>query len=294
MDADDLNAALREKILEKLKESGDLRLNIGGLGIYRRDESNIAENCFYKPLCTVAIQGTKWSTVGGEKFYLKKNEYLVAMLEMPAQNYVVGASKKEPFLSIAIDLDLYLISQILTEHPELAETGDTECKGAGLAKADSELLSVFLRLLTLAEDERKSAILAPTLIRELHLILLLGPLGRHLCAANSPNTSASQIARATAFLRKNYRQAISISQLAKIANMSLSTFHRQFKQITKLSPIQYQKRLRMYEAKRLMIAESKSASSAAYEVGYESYPQFNREYKRLFGDSPKRNLRRNS
>ena len=265
-------------------------MGFGGAGIYRRDESDIAENCFYRPLVTVTIQGSKWSTVGGEKFYLNENEYLVATVDMPAQNYVVGATPKKPFLSIAMDLDKHLVSQLISENPSLISKDDARCKGAGVAKIDAELLDAFLRLYKLSEKPKEAEILSPVIIREIHLRLLMGPLGKHLRGINTPDSAGSQVAKAISWLRENFREPLTINKLSNLANMSAPSFHRHFKKITEMSPLQYQKHLRLYEAQRLMLVESETASNAAYAVGYESPTQFNREYKRLFGAPPRRSL----
>lgn len=290
MDTAQINEALKEKILSRMPKSGDCPLGFAGAGIYRRDESDIAENCFYRPLVTVTIQGSKWSTVGGEKFYLNENEYLVATVDMPAQNYVVGATPERPFLSIAMDLDKHLISRLISENPSLISKDDAGCKGAGAAKIDAELLDAFLRLCRLSEKPKEAEILSPVIAREIHLRLLMGPLGKHLRGINTSDSAGSQVAKAISWLRENFRETASIDKLSNLANMSAPSFHRHFKRITEMSPLQYQKHLRLYEAQRLMLVERESASNAAYAVGYESPSQFNREYKRLFGAPPRRSL----
>ena len=292
MKLSDINDILREKILQRLPRTGDCMLGFGGAGIYRRDESNVAENCFYRPLLTITIQGSKWSTVGGERFYLSEYEYLVATVDMPAQNYVVGATSQKPFLSMGIDLDKHLIAQLISENPSLIPEQGTDCKGAGLAKVDTELLGAFLRLLTISENPREAEVLSSTILKEIHLRLLMGPLGKHLCGINTPDTAGNQVARAISWLRKNFREPLTVSQLSGLANMSAPSFHRHFRRITKMSPLQYQKHLRLYEAQRLMLMENETASNAAYAVGYESPTQFSREYKRLFGNPPRKSLRR--
>lgn len=133
MDVAELNRILKEKLLRRMPRTGDCPLGFGGAGVYRRDESDIAENCFYRPLATVTVQGAKWSTVGGEKFRLRENEFLAAAVDMPAQNYVIGASREKPFLSISLDLDKNVISGLLSEYPELA-LGGGECRGRGSRK----------------------------------------------------------------------------------------------------------------------------------------------------------------
>lgn len=290
MDVAELNRILKGKLLRRMPKTGDCPLGFGGAGVYRRDESDVAENCFYRPLVTVTVQGAKWSTVGGEKFRLRENEFLAAAVDMPAQNYVVGASREKPFLSISLDLDRNVISGLLSEYPELAPSGG-ECKGAGTSKIDGGLLGAFLRLYELSENPREAKFMAPILIREIHLRLLMGPLGGQIRAINTPDTSGHRISKAISWLRANYKEPVEIGGLSKLAGMSPASFHRHFKKVTEMSPLQYRKRLRLYEARRLMLAENETAAGATYAVGYESPAQFSRDYRSVFGNPPKRSLR---
>ena len=216
MDVAELNRILKGKLLRRMPKTGDCPLGFGGAGVYRRDESDVAENCFYRPLVTVTVQGAKWSTVGGEKFRLRENEFLAAAVDMPAQNYVVGASREKPFLSISLDLDRNVISGLLSEYPELAPSGG-ECKGAGTAKIDGGLLGAFLRLYELSENPREAKFMAPILIREIHLRLLMGPLGGQIRAINTPDTSGHRISKAISWLRANYKEPVEIGGLSKLA-----------------------------------------------------------------------------
>ena len=291
MEVEEINRVLKEKMLRKMPKTGDYSLGFGGAGVYRRDESDVAENCFYRPLVTVTIQGAKWSIVGGEKVYLGENEYLVAAVDMPAQNYVVGASRDKPFLSMALDLDKRTISELLSENPSLISKNGSGGKGAGVSKIDPSLLDAFLRLYKLSERKEEAAMLSPIVLKEIHLRLLMGPLGRHLCGVNTPGNSGAQISKAVSWLRAHYKEPLEMDGLSSMVNMSPASFYRHFKRITSLSPLQYQKRLRLYEANRLMLVGNENAANAAYAVGYESPSQFSREYKRIFGDPPKRSLK---
>lgn len=160
----------------------------------------------------------------------------------------------------------------------------------GKARIDCGLLSAFLRLYELCETPEKIRFIAPVLIKEIHLRLLLSPLGKYICAINTPDGSGIRLAEVMSHLRNNYKEISDISELSKIAGMSQSTFYRKFRAITGMSPLQYQKRLRLYEAKRLMIENGETAANAAYAVGYESPSQFSREYKKIFGAPPKKNI----
>lgn len=277
---------LKEKMLLKMPKSGDYPLGFGGCGIHRRDEPNVAENCFYRPLATLVVNGRKYSTVGGTKFFLKEGDVLISVVDMPAQNYVVEANSKNPFLSIDLDLDKHIILQILSENPSLVSYADKDVTGVGAYKADEDLLDLFLRIYKLSETPDKVIYLSSLLLKEMHLRLILSPLGRYICRINAPG--GNNFSKAINYIRNNYKKIIEIGELAKIAGLSQSAFHRNFKRITGMSPLQYQKYLRFYEAQILMSTGNETVENIAFEVGYGSTSQFFREYKKAFGDPPKK------
>lgn len=282
---------LKEKMLLKMPKSGDYPLGFGGCGIHRRDEPNVAENCFYRPLATLVVNGRKYSTVGGTKFFLKEGDVLISVVDMPAQNYVVEANSKNPFLSIDLDLDKHIILQILSENPSLVSYADKDVTGVGAYKADEDLLDLFLRIYKLSEAPDKVVYLSSLLLKEMHLRLILSPLGRYICRINAPG--GNNFSKAINYIRNNYKKIIEIGELAKIAGLSQSAFHRNFKRITGMSPLQYQKYLRFYEAQRLMSIGNETVENIAFEVGYGSTSQFFREYKKAFGDPPKKSIAKN-
>lgn len=282
---------LKEKMLLKMPKSGDYPLGFGGCGIHRRDEPNVAENCFYRPLATLVVNGRKYSTVGGTKFFLKEGDVLISVVDMPAQNYVVEANSKNPFLSIDLDLDKHIILQILSENPSLVSYADKDVTGVGAYKADEDLLDLFLRIYKLSETPDKVIYLSSLLLKEMHLRLILSPLGRYICRINAPG--GNNFSKAINYIRNNYKKIIEIGELAKIAGLSQSAFHRNFKRITGMSPLQYQKYLRFYEAQRLMSTGNETVENIAFEVGYGSTSQFFREYKKAFGDPPKKSIAKN-
>lgn len=282
---------LKEKMLLKMPKSGDYPLGFGGCGIHRRDEPNVAENCFYRPLATLVVNGRKYSTVGGTKFFLKEGDVLISVVDMPAQNYVVEANSKNPFLSIDLDLDKHIILQILSENPSLVSYADKDVTGVGAYKADEDLLDLFLRIYKLSETPDKVIYLSSLLLKEMHLRLILSPLGRYICRINAPD--GNNFSKAINYIRNNYKKIIEIGELAKIAGLSQSAFHRNFKRITGMSPLQYQKYLRFYEAQRLMSTGNETVENIAFEVGYGSTSQFFREYKKAFGDPPKKSIAKN-
>jgi AraC-like DNA-binding protein len=238
----------------------------------------------------VIVQGNKRALVADREYRFREGWYIAYGMDLPAISHISGASAKTPHLVLSIPLDRYLLSQLASEvKPRPA---DNAYKGLTVAKAGSDMLEACLRLLNLLDTPERIPVLAPMTMREIHYYLLAGPEGenfRLLGTAESPN---NQIARAVSWLREHYRELFSLAALAAQVNMSQPSLCRHFSRITGTSPLQFQKRLRLYEAQRLMLAEDKSAETAAYEVGYDSPAQFNREYKRQFGEPPRRDIQK--
>jgi len=284
------NDLLKEKLLRWMPRTGDYPTAIEGFTIFRRDEANQPENCFYKPLVGVIVQGFKRSIVGSEEYRYGEKHCLVTGVDVPSVNYITAASREQPFLAVSLNLDKYLITQLAAEIPPSSKLGNGSYKGMAVAEVDPDVLDAFLRLAELHEKPEQIPVLAPMIIREIHYRLLIGPQGERLRMVNTHGTQSNQIARTITWLRDNYKEPLQVDELARKVNMATSTFHRHFREVTTLSPLQFQKRLRLYEAQRLMLAENEDAAIAALAVGYESPTQFNREYKRLFGEPPHRHV----
>lgn len=215
---------------------------------------------------------------------------MVTGVDMPAINYVTGASPEKPFLGVFINLDKYLIAQLAADIPPSSRLENGSYKGMAVAEVDPDVLDAFLRLTELLDKPKQIPVLAPMIIREIHYRLLIGPQGERLRMINTLGTQSNQIAKIITWLRDNYKEPVQVDELAGKVNMATSTFHRRFREVTTLSPLQFQKRLRLYEAQRLMLSENEDAATAGLTVGYESPTQFNREYKRLFGGPPYRHV----
>jgi AraC-like DNA-binding protein len=282
------NNLLKEKLLRWMPEPGRYPTAIEGLTIVRRDEANQPENCFYKPLVAVIVQGIKRSVIGSEEYRYGENHCLVTGVDMPSVNHVTVASPEKPFLGLSLTLDKYLITQLAAEIPP--RLGNGSYKGMAVADVDPDVQDAFLRLAELLEKPEQIPVLAPMIIREIHYRLLIGHQGERLRMINTLGTQSNQIAKTITWLRDNYKETLQVDELARKVNMATSTFHRHFRQVTTLSPLQFQKRLRLYEAQRLMLVENEDAAVAAIAVGYESPTQFNREYKRLFREPPHRHV----
>lgn len=287
-----INSLLKEKILRRLPGQGVSVTDVPGLRISRRDEPNKVENCFSEPIAGVIVQGFKRSLIGSEEYRYGENQCLIAGVDMPSSSYVIDASPEHPFLALALLLDKQLITRLAAETPLPPGPGTASYKGISIADVDPDVLDAFLRLVELLDKPAQIPVLAPMIVREIHYLLLIGPQGEHLRRLNTLGTQSNQIARAITWLKQNYREPLQVEELAGKVNMATSTFHRHFKEVTTLSPLQFHKKLRLYEAQRLMLAERENATKAALSVGYESPTQFNREYKRLFGESPHRDAMR--
>jgi AraC-like DNA-binding protein len=286
------NNLLKARLLRRLPEPGQFPTVIPGLRLSRRDTAGQKENCFYRPMLTLVVQGSKRSLIGGagaSEYYYREGSCAVIAVDMPSMIHITEASPEKPFLSLSIALDRRLIRELETELPAMLLAGG-KSKPVAVAEVTPELLDAFLRLVELLDRHEQIPVLAPMIVREIHYHLLCGSQGESLrlfCAVGNPD---SRIAQAVSWLRENYREPLRITELALQVGMAGSTFNRHFRRVTGLSPLQFQKRLRLYEAQRLMLAEGKSTETAAFDVGYESPAQFNREYKRQFGKPPYRDI----
>ncbi|MBQ9407083.1 MAG: AraC family transcriptional regulator [Desulfovibrio sp.] len=260
-----------------------------GLTVYRRDASECVSNCVYRPQIIFIVHGRKSAIVAGQRFAYGPGQYLLTGVDMPAQARAVEVEAGKPFFSLVVPLDKGVLDQLLMEMENSPVSG-TEQKALGVAQADVHLWRVFhglAELLAMPDDAR---ILAPLYRKELHYRLLHGPLGEQLRQLYLPGTPSRHIAATIAWLRENFAAPLHIKELAQRAHLSESMLFRQFKKVTSLTPLQFQKHLRLQEAHRLMVTERLDANNASLRVGYESPHQFNREYKRLFGQPPRRDV----
>lgn len=284
------NAYLKEKMLKWLPEQNRMSTAIDGLMLTRQDDINPPESCFYQPMIAVIVQGFKRSMIGNKEYQYGNNHCMVVGVDMPGIYHITGASPDEPFLSISIKLDRYIISQLITEMPLITNKNKESVSAVIVSEITDTLLNAILRLVELLDQPASIPILAPMIIREIHFHLLNSVHGDCLRMVNTSGTKANQIAMAINWLRENYTAPLDVNNLAKLVNMSSSTFHRHFRHVTTFSPLQFQKQLRLYEAERLMLLEGKDVRTVAFDVGYESITQFSREYKRQFGDAPYRDV----
>lgn len=283
---------IKEKIIKLYQEPGYYNTSIKGFKVSKRDEPTELKKCFYTPLAILLLQGNKQTIFGDREFTFGQGQYMVCSVDIPLMSRIKNATKERPCIGLVVELDSYLISQLMTEmnFSEVKYSENQTCFAG--ADADEDLINAFIRLAELLEQsEDRQKILAPMIIKEIHYLLLTGPLGDMIKAANTKGNQYNQIAGAINLLKENYKEKINMDELAKSLNLAPSSFYKHFKDVTTISPLQYQKQLRLYEAQRLMLTGEHNAESASYLVGYESPTQFSREYKKMFGNPPKTDIK---
>jgi AraC-like DNA-binding protein len=239
----------------------------------------------YEPGLCVVVQGRKHARLGSELLVYDALNYLVISVTMLPQAHVVEASEDKPYLCVRLNVDPRELGSLLLEAPEpaVADAG----RGLRVAQVSEPLLDAVLRLLRLLRTPRDVPVLAPLAVREIYYRVLTGELGSRLRTLAVADSQAQRIARAIDLLKRRYAEPLRIEEVAEAAHMSASSLHQHFKQVTTLSPLQYQKQLRLHQARRLMLFEGLDAAAAGHRVGYESPSQFSREYRRLFGAPPR-------
>jgi AraC-like DNA-binding protein len=243
----------------------------------------------YRPVVSLILQGEKQLLIGNQVLTYRAGQTFTAALDLPVLAKISEASTDRPYLAISLAIDPGIVSDLVLEMPDLAD--DTDRKGFGVSAADPELLDAWGRTLRLIKRPDEVRIMAPLLEREIVFRLLRGPQGAILRQFAAADATMSQIRKALTSIEENYAGTFRVEDIARSVSMSPSAFHRRFKAATGMAPLQYQKTLRLYEARRLLLTEPASASSAAFSVGYQSVSQFSREYRRMFGTPPMREIR---
>lgn len=283
---------LQEKLLDFVHTEGTHPTGITGFDIHRFDSDGTPRPMMYSPVIIVVVQGHKWAKIGDAEVVYGEHTCFVAGVDMPVSSCIKNVSPEKPFLSLSLELDKSLIAQLAAEVPPTQGYGNLCHQGAVIQEVDAPLLDAFLRLLELIDQPQKRKILEPLIKKEIHYLLLSGAVGGLLRDMHTFGTHGNQIVQAIAWLQSNFTKPLKIDALAEQLHMAPSTFHKHFKDITTVSPLQYQKRLRLLEARRLMLSDSHDTGQASLAVGYDSLTQFNREYKRLFGEPPRRDVAR--
>lgn len=262
---------------------------IGSFNIVRSFKERMRMRQVYKPSICVVLQGAKEIIVGEDTLRYGAMECLAVGMTLPATGHIVEASPDAPYTGLTLELDVAMIRDVLEQleaPPPPARSGPC----LFVRQVDEPLAECVLRLLRMCDTPKAIPILFPSVMREICYWLLSGPNGGELCKLVEPESNAARIAKALHLMHENIARTLRMEELAEVARMSLSSFHQHFKAMTSMTPLQFQKQLRLLEARRLMVMEYANVAEAAYQVGYESASQFSREYSRMFGVAPKRDV----
>jgi AraC-like DNA-binding protein len=279
------------KSIARWTDKGDQIVTaIPGLSLYRRDEPTQPASGMYEPSICLTAQGAKRVLLGDDIYVYDAHHFLITSVDLPTVWQIIEANREKPCLGLMLKLDQREISQLMVDSNLPPPRAQQSSRGMATGEVTLPLLTAFQRLIDLLAEPRDIPILAPIIQREISYRLLVGDQGARLRQMASAGSQSQQIARAIDWLKGNFTRALRIDDLATQVNMSTSTFHHHFRALTAMSPLQYQKRLRLNEARRLMLTEHLDATAAAFQVGYESPSQFSREYNRLFGAPPLRDI----
>lgn len=240
-----------------------------------------------RPLACLVLQGAKHVTMGKQSFTFGAGDSLLIMADVPTASQITNATAGVPYCSLVIDLNPAIIADLAIEMTAVQEADHSPVR---FDQTEAEVADAALRLMRLIERPGSIPLLLPQLLREFHYWLLAGRHGAAIRRLGSPNGHVQRIARAITLLRAEYTRRLPVERLAAVAGMSPSSFHQNFRAVTSLTPLQFQKQLRLIEARRLMLVDGTNASNAAFSVGYESVNQFTREYGRMFGLPPVRDM----
>jgi AraC-like DNA-binding protein len=268
----------------------EFKTPIPGLFFYRHNNPTEPRFGLYDPSICLVAQGAKQVHIENETFIYDVNNYLLTAVHLPTTYQVITASAEKPYLGLVLKFDMKELSQLLIDSNLPSPRTKQIEHGMATSEVTLPLLSPFQRLVSLLDEPESIPILAPTIHREILYRLLIGEQGARLRMIASAGSRSHQVARTIDWLKGNFSEPLRVEDLAEMAHMSASSFHSHFRSMTSLSPLQYQKHLRLQEARRLMLAEHLDATSAAFRVGYESSSQFSREYSRLFGAPPLRDV----
>ncbi len=291
MEIGEMRAELARKIAALTPMEGPAATTVPGLKLSRRSAPSDCVSAAYEPELVVFAQGEKRISVGGTTHVCDGSSFLLTSIDLPVVSQITRASKSEPFLALVLKLEMPVVREILSQEEFLTPEVSFGARGMAVGETPAALLSACCRLLDLLATPRDIPFLGPLMQREILYRLLRSPLGNHLRAIATLGEQSNRTARAVAWLKANYAKPLRVEELASVAQMGVSTFHHHFRSLTAMSPLQYQKRLRLHVARVRMLTEGIDAASAAFEVGYESASQFNREYRRLFGRPPMRDIK---
>ncbi len=281
---------LLNALLPLMPESKSYDTLVDGLLIVKREQTIESEVCLQQPIFIFSVQGQKRYAAGSEVIDYRQGQIVFQGAPMPCSSYVLKASVEEPYVAMVLTLNMQILTELIYASEDINSSYINQSYSSlGVIDVSDDLVDCFLRLAKLLnQNSNDIKILSPLIIKEMYYYLLKTPLREKLVSFAVASSQNNKILKAVTYLKENYSKKLSINDLADTVNMSPATFHRHFKMVTTLSPIQYQKSLRLLEAARILQYENANVSETAYRVGYESLSQFTREYKRYFQTTPKK------
>lgn len=289
--AQELNAELASKIARHVGSSEKLATAIPRLTLHRRTAPTSGCPATYEPSVIVIAQGRKQVQIGGETLTYDSSRYLLTSVDLPTVARVIEAGEQEPCLAAKLALDISIVREFLSQEEFQALDTPPGSLAMSTAQVTPEFLNAWCRLLDLLSNPADIPFLSGLIEREIMYRILRGPEGARLRAIATLGDQSHRTAKAIAWIKANYARPLRVEDLAQVAGMAVSTLHHHFRALTAMSPLQYQKQIRLQAARARMLADDVDAATVAFEVGYESASQFNREYSRLFGQPPIRDVR---
>jgi AraC-like DNA-binding protein len=283
-------ANLATLIGKVMRNASQMAMPVPGLTLYQNTVPTAPNPCTYEPSLLVIPQGRKRVDLGKESYVFGETTFLLTSIELPIVSRVCSASVERPYLAFFLKLDMGMVRDVLHSEEVSIPAPPTGTRGMVLGEATVELLAPCCRMVQLLDTPQDVAFFGKLLQREIIYRLLQGTQGDRLRSVSTLADQNHRTVKAVNWLRENYGKTLNVDDLASMTGMSRSTFHHQFRSLTAMSPLQFQKQLRLHAARQKMLAGDLDAASAAFEVGYESPSQFNREYKRFFGQPPMRDI----
>jgi len=287
----ELRGELARKVASFIGSAESLTTDVPGLTLYRHIVPTRPAPATYEPSVAVVVQGRKQVELGSKMFFYDGSRYLLTSLDLPVISRVVEASSQTPYLCLRVKLEMGTVRELLSQGHFESPLITSDAPAMTTAETSVEFLSAVGRLLDLLHTPEDIPFLGPLLQRELIYRILKSAAGQRLRAIATAGDQSYRTAKVITFMKANYTKTLRVEDLAQIAGMSMSTLHHHFRALTSMSPLQYQKQLRLQAAQELMLTEGLDAAAAAFSVGYESASQFNREYSRFFGLPPMKHLR---
>jgi len=287
----ELRTRLAHHIASFIGQQENLITGIPGLQMFRRTAPTAPATATYEPSLAVVAQGRKRADLGRTTFIFDESRFLLTALDLPVISQVIEASEEAPYLCFLLKLEIPVVRELLSREEIQTSEVPSDDPAMSTGETTAELLDACCRLVDLLNTTQDIPVLSGLIQREIIYRILRGPEGARLRAIATLGDQSHRTAKAIAWVRANYAKPLRVEDLAKIAGMGVSTLHHHFRALTAMSPLQYQKQLRLHAARERMLIDRLDAASAAFEVGYESATQFNREYSRFFGQPPKRDIR---